>query len=231
MQILGFSTMRAEGANYWTVSRYRVHFTNRLSVCQGSMSARVDKAASTRAKIIAVGRRLFATRGYEDTSIEAILEETQMSRGALYHHFENKEALFAAVMEAVEADVTIATSPGPNVAGPLEALQHGFETFVDLACEAEVRQIILTDAHSVLGWEKWREIEERYGLGRIRQALKFLADAGRIDEGLIDIFAHVLLASLLEIAFVVARSPKPSAAAETGRKAIKELLERVLGAR
>jgi AcrR family transcriptional regulator len=195
------------------------------------MPTKIEKAASTRAKIIAVARRLFATRGYEGTSTEAVLEESQVSRGALYHHFENKQALFAAVMEAVEVDITAATARArQNATDPVEALRRAFNAFLDLACETEVRQIILTDAHSVLGWEKWREIENRYGLGRLKQGMKLLADAGRIPQDMVDVFAHILLASLIEVAFVVARSPDPRAAAKTGRKAVKELLDRILGA-
>lgn len=207
----------------------RRHDTDRLSVCQVKVPTKAEKAASTRANIIAVARRLFATRGYAATSTEAILEESHVSRGALYHHFENKEALFAGVMEAVEADITIATARSrTNVTDPVEALRRAFNAFLDMACEAEVRQIVLSDAHSVLGWQKWREIEERYGLGRLKQALKRIAATGRIHEDMVDVFAHILLASLIEVAFLVARSPQPQVAARTGRKAMKELLERLL---
>ncbi|HEV2297325.1 MAG TPA: TetR/AcrR family transcriptional regulator [Candidatus Acidoferrales bacterium] len=195
------------------------------------MTTKTEKAASTKTKIIAVARRLFASRGYEGTSTEAVLDRSHVSRGALYHHFENKEALFAAVLEAVEVDITDATaSVRANVTDPVEALQRGFNRFLELACETEVRQIVLIDAHSVLGWQKWREIEERYGLGRLKQALKLVAATGRIREDMVDVFAHILLASLIEVAFLVARSPDPRAAAKTGRKAIKEFLERVLAA-
>jgi AcrR family transcriptional regulator len=195
------------------------------------MPKKIEKAAATNAKIIAVARKLFATRGYDGTSIEAVLEESQVSRGALYYHFKNKEALFAAVLEAVEMDITAATArAGGNIGNPVEALQQAFNTFLDLACETEVRQIVLIDAHSVLGWQRWRETEERHGLGRLKQALKFIAATGRIDENMVDLFAHILLASLIEVAFLVARSPDPRSAAITGRNAIKELLERVLGA-
>lgn len=193
------------------------------------MPSKIEQAASTKAKIIAVARQLFATRGYAGTTTEEILEEAQVSRGALYHHFENKEALFAAVMEAVEVDITTATARARgNVTDPLKALCLAFNAFLDLACETEVRQIVLMDAHSVLGWQKWREIEERYGLGRLKQALKLIAATGRIHEDMVDVFAHVLLASLIEVAFLVARSPEPQVAARTGRKAMKELLERLL---
>lgn len=195
------------------------------------MTSKTEKAASTKAKIIAVARRLFASRGYEGSSTEAILDESKVSRGALYHHFENKEALFAAVLEAVEVDITDATARArANVTDPVEGLQRGFNRFLELACEMEVRQIVLIDAHSVLGWQKWREIEERYGLGRLKQALKLVAASGRIREDMVDVFAHILLASLIEVAFLVARSPDPRAAARKGRKAIKEFLERVLAA-
>lgn len=206
-----------------------IHNTDRLSVCQIEMSTKAERAASTRANIIAVARRLFATRGYAGTSTEAVLEESQISRGALYHHFENKAALFAAVMEAVEVDITTVTARARGDAtDPVEALLRAFGAFLDMACETEVRQIVLTDAHSVLGWQKWREIEERYGLGRLKQALKLIAATGRIQEDMTDVFAHILLASLIEVAFLVARSPDPQAAARTGGNAMKELLERLL---
>jgi AcrR family transcriptional regulator len=193
------------------------------------MTTKTEKAASTKATIVAVARRLFATRGYDGTSTEAILEESKVSRGALYHHFETKEALFAAVLEEVEVDITAATGRArANTIDPVEALSAAFDRFLDMASESEVRQIVLTDAHSVVGWQKWREIEDRHGLGRLKQALKLVATAGRMREDMVDVFAHILLASLLEVAFMVTRSPDPRAAASTGRKAMKELLERLL---
>jgi AcrR family transcriptional regulator len=189
-----------------------------------------EKSASTRTRIIAAARRLFAASGYDGTSTESVLEATKLSRGALYHHFENKEALFTAVLEAVEEDVTARTARIPaGVTDPVEALRAAFHSFLAQACEPEVRQIVLIDAHSVVGWQKWREIEERHGLGRLKQALKIIAATGRIREDMVDVFAHILLASLIEVAFLVARSPDPPAAADTGRKAMNELLERLLG--
>lgn len=193
------------------------------------MTSKIEKAASTRAKIIAVARRLFATRGYDGTSTEDVLAESQISRGALYYHFENKEALFAAVLEAVEVDLTAATARTRTKAiDPVEALSLAFDSFLDMASESEVRQIVLTDAHSVVGWKRWREIEERHGLGRLKQALTAIAATGRIHEDMIDVFAHMLLASLIEVAFLVAQSPDPVATAKTGRRAMKELLQRLL---
>jgi AcrR family transcriptional regulator len=194
------------------------------------MPTNLERAASTRAKIVSTARRLFAVNGYEATSTEAVLAESQVSRGALYHHFANKEALFAAVLEAVEEDITTATARARvGAADPAEALRLAFDSFLDMACEPEVRQIVLTDAHSVLGWQKWREIEDRYGLGRLKMALKMIAAGGRIREEMVDIYAHILLASLIEVAFLIARSADPVAAAGEGRRAMRELLDRLVG--
>lgn len=194
------------------------------------MATNVERAASTRAKIITAARRLFAANGYEGTSTEAVLADSQVSRGALYHHFANKEALFAAVLEAVEEDITAETArAGGSAAEPVEALRRAFDSFLGMACQAEVRQIVLTDAHSVLGWQKWREIEGRYGLGRLKLALKMIAASGRIREEMVDTYAHILLASLIEVAFLTARSDDPAAAAGKSRRAMRELFDRLIG--
>src|SRR5258708_7634016 len=140
------------------------------------MPTKTERAASTRAKIIAVARRLFATRGYDGTSIEAVLEQSQISRGALYHHFENKETLFEAVLEAVETDITAATtSARTSITDPVEALRQAFNTFLDQACETDVRPIILTDPHSVLGWHNCPELEARHRPHPSKHSPKFTA--------------------------------------------------------
>jgi AcrR family transcriptional regulator len=193
------------------------------------MSEKIEKGISTRERIIATARRLFAAAGYEGTSTETVLQESSVSRGALYHHFENKEALFAAVLDAVEADIATATArAAANIADPVEALRAAFDAFLGLACDPEVRQIVLIDAHSVVGWQKWREIDERHGFGRLKQALKIVAATGRMREDMVDIFAHILTASLIEVAFLIARAPDPAVAAQTGRSAVNELLDRLL---
>jgi AcrR family transcriptional regulator len=192
------------------------------------MATNAERAASTRAKVVATARRLFAAHGYEATSTEAVLAESEVSRGALYHHFANKQALFAAVLEAVEQDITAETArAGASAADPVEALKCAFDSFLGMARRPEVRQILLTDAHSVLGWQKWREVEGRYGLGRLKAALKRIAAAGRIREDMVDVYAHILLASLIEVAFLTARSADPEAAGE-GRRAMRELLDRLM---
>ncbi len=184
---------------------------------------------STRDHIIAVARRLFAQDGYQATSTERVLAETGISRGALYHHFENKEALFAAVLEAVESDLAAGAAQAIGASSdPVEALRVALGGFLRRASEPEIRRIVLTDAHSVVGWEKWREIEERYGLGLLKAALRRISESGRVPPSMVDVYTHIILASMIEIAFMISRSEDSDAEIERGTLAMNQLLERLL---
>jgi len=188
----------------------------------------VARGEATRAQLIAIATRMFADRGYEETSIEALLREAGVSRGSLYHHFASKEALFEAVTEAVETSVgeqTMAAADG--ITEPVAALRAGFLAWIRLAGDPVVRRILLIDAPSVLGWERWRAMEEDHALGLIRLVLQAIAEQGRLRPELVGTLAHVLLASVNEVALLVARSDDREAAMESGADAIDELLRRL----
>jgi AcrR family transcriptional regulator len=193
------------------------------------MNRNVSRGEATRSQLIAVATRMFAAHGYEDTSIEAVLHEAGVSRGALYHHFGSKEALFQAVLAEVEAKVgeqTIAAAAG--VDGPVAALRAGALAWIRLAGDPVVRQILLIDSLSVLGWERWRALDER-PLGMIKAVLQSVADDSGLRPELVDPLAHVVLASVNELALLVALSDDPEAAMRSGAEAVDELLGRLLG--
>ena len=188
----------------------------------------VARGEATRAQLITIATRMFADRGYEDTSIEAVLREAGVSRGSLYHHFPSKEALFEAVAEDVETSVgaqTVAAADG--IDAPVDALRAGFLAWIRLADDPVVQRILLVDAPSVLGWERWRSMEEDHALGSIRAVLQVIAKDGRLRPELVGTLAHVLLASVNEVALLVARSDDKEAAMKAGADAIDELLARL----
>src|ERR1700685_2493636 len=175
----------------------------------------VARGEATRGQLLVIATRMFAERGYEDTSIEAVLREAGVSRGSLYHHFASKEALFEAVAEEVETNVgaqTVAASSGS--AGPVEGLRAGFLAWIRLAGDPVVRRILLIDGPSVLGWERWRAMEERHALGLVKAVMQVMADEGKLRQELVDTLAHVLLASVNEVTLLVARSEDKEAAME-----------------
>lgn len=194
------------------------------------MDRRQDRGQATRDQLVAEATRLFAERGFEATSVEAVLEAAGVSRGSLYHHFRSKEALFEAVLDAAEARIGEATLLAAMGAGddPVAGLRAGALEWIRLAGDPVVRRIVLIDAPAVLGWERWREIEEQNALGMLRLAMQTVADDGRLDVTLVDPFAHVLLASINELALVVARAEDTAGAQANAEVAVNELLTRLL---
>src|SRR5258708_29799998 len=136
----------------------------------------VARGEATRAQLIAIGTSLFASRGYDDTSIEAVLREAGISRGALYHHFAGKEALFEAVLEDVEArggSETIAAAEG--AAGPGAALRAGSLAWIRIPGDPVAQRILLIDAPSGLGRAPWRAMQERHHLVLTRTGRQAIA--------------------------------------------------------
>ena len=159
-----------------------------------------------------------------------MLREAGVSRGSLYHHFPGKEALFEAVAEDVETSVgeqTLAAASGAG--GPVAALRAGSLAWIRLAGDPVVRRILLIDAPSVLGWERWRAMEEHHALGGIRAVLQVIADQGKLRPELVGTLGNVLLASVNEVALIVARAEDKEAAMQVGADTIDELLQRLFG--
>ena len=91
-----------------------------------------------------------------------------------------------------------------------------------------VRRISLIDAPAVVGWERWREIDEQHSFGLIKAAIAAIATDGRVKPELVDVMAHVVLAALLEVALLVARADEGRLAIRRGQEAVDELLTALL---
>ena len=193
------------------------------------MNRNVARGRETREQFVRVATRLFTTHGYEGTSIEAVLQETGASRGSLYHHFPGKEALFLAVLEDVEVRAIIGiTASIVELTDPIEALRVACLAWIRQALDPEVQQIVLIDAPAVLGWQRFRELDEQNVLGQIRVALEAAAAIGRVEARHVDVFSHLVLVSVNEAAMLVARSPDPAAAMPGAQDAFEEFLRRLL---
>lgn len=194
------------------------------------VNKRIEQGHATRAALVGVATALFAEHGYAATSIPAVLEKAGVSRGALYHHFDSKEALFEAVLESVERKVVAKTARAASTArrDPLEALRKGCAAYLAMCRDPMVRQISLTDAPAVVGWERWREIGDRHAFGTVKAAVALVAADGRVKPDLVDVIAHMILASLVEVALLVARADEGRLAIRRGQEAIDELLTSLL---
>ena len=187
---------------------------------------RAEYAAATRRALIEAATELFTDRGFAATSIEDVVQKARVTRGALYHHFTNKADLFLAVFEELEQrlmdDVSRAAYSG---ADPWELLTKGTNAFLDACLDPPIQRIVLLEAPTVLGWVKWRELDERYGLGLTSAALQQAMDAGVIDKQPLEPLAHMLLAALNEAALFIATSPDRKKARREIGKTITRILE------
>jgi AcrR family transcriptional regulator len=192
----------------------------------GTRSAQVaQRAEITRAALVAAARRLFVEKGYFATGTEEIVSAAGVgTRGALYHHFADKRALFEAVFEAVEEDLIVAAAGTELPTGALAQLRAGLLGFLDASLTREVQQVLLLDGPAVLGWEQWRALEERYGLGAIRALLEQAVSEGTMPAQPLDVVAHLLLASVDEAALFIANSTEPEAAKEQALEVVDRLL-------
>jgi AcrR family transcriptional regulator len=193
------------------------------------MNKNVERGQATRAHLVDVATQLFAAHGYDGTSIEAVLAEAGVSRGSLYHHFAGKDALFWAVLEGIAARVgEQLMALERDAPDPVAGLRIGYLGWVRLASDPVVQQTVLIDAPAVLGWQRWREIDEQGNLGWIKAALTYAADTGRIERRHVDVFAHIVLAAANEVALKVARSDDPAATLPDAESAFAEFLDRLL---
>jgi AcrR family transcriptional regulator len=174
-----------------------------------------DRTAATRTALLAAARQLFTEHGYAEVGTEQIARTAGVTRGALYHQFADKEGLFAAVLEEVETDLTarliaaVAAAPTDDAGALLAA---GAQAWLDASTEPEVRRIALVDGPAVLGYDRWREVGERHGLGLVTGLLTELMDADLIPTQPIGPLARVLIGALDEAALYVALAEDPARA-------------------
>jgi AcrR family transcriptional regulator len=171
------------------------------------------QAAATHEHLVAVARERFAEQGYAATSIEDIVQRAGVAKGALYHHFSGKDALFRAVYDAVLADVVSAVMAAASAEqDPWASVRAGLSAFLDACLEPAFRRIVILESVSVLHPDV-REAEiGQVELPMLRTVLTPLAADDALPGVAVDPLAHVALGGLYGAALFIARSPDPGAA-------------------
>jgi AcrR family transcriptional regulator len=171
---------------------------------------------------------LFGKRGYGAVGTEQVVKRARVTRGALYHHFDDKRDLFRAVYEQVETELT--EQIGAELIAraqddPVAALIEGMEMVLDLSLDPELRQITLVDAPAVLGWSEWRTLGDQYGLGLTTAGLEIGMEAGQLRRQPARPLAHVLLAAMSEAALMVANADDAVATRAEAEGALRSIVE------
>ncbi len=186
---------------------------------------RPTRGEATKAALIGAARELFVTKGYFATGTEEIVAKAEVgTRGALYHHVADKEDLFRAVFDQVQADLAAATIVNERN-DSLELLTAALQQFLDASADnADVQQILLIDGPAVLGWDQWRSLEAQYGLGVITAMLDAAVAQKVIARQPTAPLAHMLLAAVDEAALYIANAPDRRHAHREARQSLTRLL-------
>jgi AcrR family transcriptional regulator len=201
--------------------------TSQTSAAPRVRRSQADRSAATRDALVSAARRLFAVQGFAEVPADAIVAEAGVTRGALYHQFADKTALFSAALEAVEADIARRLADDVAAAGitdPVDALRHAVRKWLEICVEPEIHRIALIDGPSVLGWGRWRAVCQQHVFGLVQALLAQGIEAGRIRAQPAAPLAHVLMGAGDEAALYVAEAADPARA----RDEMLEVLDQII---
>jgi AcrR family transcriptional regulator len=176
---------------------------------------KAQQREATVARLIEIARTVFTEQGYANAATEDIVAQAGVTRGALYHHFGSKEGLFLAVVEMVQQDVGQRVEAAAAVHDDVwDQLLAGCAAFLGASRDPQVQRIMLLDAPAVLGWSAWRELDARYSMHSLREALAELMARGQIAPLPLDALTHLLSGAMNEVALWLAQSADPEALEE-----------------
>jgi AcrR family transcriptional regulator len=195
-----------------------------------SSRTQAERTQTTVAMLLGAARELLARDGYAATSLDEVVARAGLTKGALYHHFAGKQALFRAVYEQelrrMIAMIEDRASKGRSRTA-WERLQAACEAFLDVSLDPAIQRITLLDAPTALGWETMREIENNTSLRLLKEALKRAMDERSITARPIDPLANLLFGAMCEAAMAIARGADQTTNARRTRTELRRLLEAI----
>ena len=170
-------------------------------------------------------RRLFAERGYANVSAAEIVAAAGVTRGALYHHYADKKALFQAVFVELEEEWTAELTAAVGETGDAAStMAVALAAYLDSCERPEIAQIALTDAPAVLGWHEWRAIEAEHGVRMIEGLLTRAQQEGLLGPAPVRILSQLILSAVTEAALYIAHAEDKAVAKEEARIGLLALL-------
>lgn len=188
------------------------------------MVTQAERSQATVAAICTAARKLFASEGFDATSIDDIAAKAGVAKGAVYHHFSSKGEIFTRVLEGVQEELAKRQLSMPRrERHAADRLAAGSLHYLLAACEPGVTRILLLDGPAVLGWSKWREIDMRYFGAMTKMALEDLLPKASPRET--EAAAHLVMGAITEAALVCATAENPPKTARELTASLRKLLD------
>jgi AcrR family transcriptional regulator len=187
------------------------------------------KAEATRRALIDSARGLFGEHGYAATSLDQIVKGAGVTKGALYHHFRDKDHVFLAVVEEVKEEVAnvvgAAFLAASRTQDPLQTLITGCLAFIDAHADPAVQRISVIDARAVFDPVTRRALDARFEVAAVRGALRSSMRSGAIDRQPLVTLSHIIAGGLFEACAVIAEASDQSAARAEAIELVTRLLD------
>jgi AcrR family transcriptional regulator len=196
------------------------------------MVSQAERRAGTIRAIEEAARKLFATRGFAETTIDDIAAKAGVAKGAVYHHFSSKEEIFTLVLEHLQEALATeqAKLASARIEDPLDLAAASVLKYLLSISEPDIHRILLIDGPVVVGWQKWREIDMRY-FGAMTKAGLANAFGDRLSPREIDAITHLLFGAIMEAALVCATADDPKKSAKEMSAGMRILLGGLLAQR
>ena len=190
------------------------------------MAARTRNANRTTQALLEAARVEFAANGFAQAKTEAIVARAGMTRGALYHHFADKTDLFACVVESMMTEIDLAVSvAAAKETTPFASLCSGIRGYLRECARDDVRRVVLIDGPAVLGWERWRLIDERSAVAATQESVRRCMLEGEIGPTDANALARALLGMVTQAGLEIGRSDNPKQTQRALTKSIGFVLD------
>jgi AcrR family transcriptional regulator len=162
---------------------------------------------ATRAALLDEATTLFAERGYAGTSLEDVASASRVTRGAVYHHFASKQALFEAVLDLQEERATSEIVAAAGAANAWDAAMLALDAYLTHCCDPVYGRLVWLEGPAALGWHRWRECEKKYSYGLVEQFIRDLVEGGYVDGRAFDSLVQFSFWMLGGAGLAVAEAP------------------------
>jgi len=177
-------------------------------------SRREQYTDATREALVEAATTLFSERGFAKTTLADVAAAAAVTRGAVYHHFADKRALFESVMERFEIQaVERIRASAARGTDPWDAAMRGLGAFLDQCCDPVYGRIVWQEGPLALGWQRWRECELRYGYGITEEFVSDLMRGGYLEPAPLATATRLVFAMIGETGLVLSEHSDPNAKA------------------
>ena len=188
-------------------------------------SRRDEHTEATRQALLSAGRDIFARDGFQAASMEAISRAARVTRGAFYHHFEDKKALFDAVVVAMQIEAAETIQAHAKAQRKIwDRLTTGIDAYLDVCLEPAYGRIVIQEAPAILGNQRYREIEEAHPMALLGATLNALKRDGEIAFDDMSLLTRLLDAMICKVAIMLPDADDAKKLRKNAHKLFESLL-------